>query len=171
MDSLLLGAGIAVLCIVGCLAASSPLLGPNARAIKNIPKYCQMYSLEQNCPSLRTIDIDNVVFLLRFKLAKWGLEHTMSILTEGLWGRRRRRRRKWRRERRRRKGRRRWRMLNTPSAGQILRLLVQRMECSFLFILNVCAVCWPEIISLYAQSIENIFQSLKLYIFTCPSML
>lgn len=34
-----------------------------------------MHSLEQNCPSLRTTDTDNAVFLLRFKHAKWSLEY------------------------------------------------------------------------------------------------
>lgn len=75
MDSFLLGAGTAVLCIIGCLAAPCPLLQPDARGNNKYPKYCQMHYLEQNCPSLRTIDTNSAVFLLRFKRAKWSLEH------------------------------------------------------------------------------------------------
>lgn len=54
---------------------------------KNIPKYCQMHSLEQNCPSLRTIDTNNAVFLLSLNLLSGVWNITMSILAEGLrWG-------------------------------------------------------------------------------------
>lgn len=86
-------------------------------AIKNIPKHRQVYSQGQNCPSLRTIDTGNAVFLLRFELTEGNLEHYNEYLDRRAEGGKKRANE---------------RMLNTHS---VLRPLVQRMVLIFCLLL------------------------------------
>lgn len=147
VSATLLGAGTAILCIVGCLAASWAL---PTRCQKQYKKYSQ---------TLTNILLGAI--LSQFG-KYWYRQCSISTQVWTYWkslehyndyfGRRAQEKK----------------IKKNLKKSLIFIVLAKFLGCWFrgwsvdsLFTLNVCAVCWPETISLYTQGVENLFNLLS----------